>query len=117
MKLCNLDVILESCYNLVSITGLLEEDHLVKVNKKDGITAQKGGQVIKFDIRVKNPKGVLWCAYTKRKEPTESKIAAESSDFKSDNQPAESKKRLKSAIKMVMKRAHAILGHSDKDST
>jgi hypothetical protein len=45
----------------------MEEGHLVKANKKDGITAQKGGQVIKFDIRVQMPKGVLWCANIKRK--------------------------------------------------
>ncbi len=42
---------------------------------------------------------------------------AESSDFKSDNQPAKSKKGLKSAIKMDIKRAHAILGHSNEYTT
>jgi hypothetical protein len=31
----------------------------VKANKKDGITVQKGGPVIKFDIRVETPKRVL----------------------------------------------------------
>jgi hypothetical protein len=45
------------------------------------------------------------------------KIAAESSNIKSDNQPAESKKVLKSAIKMNIERAHAILGHSNEDMT
>jgi hypothetical protein len=63
----------------------MKEGHLVKVNKRNGITAQKGGQVIKFNIRVKTLKGILWCAYIKRKEPAESEIAAESSNFKSDN--------------------------------
>jgi hypothetical protein len=62
------------------------------------------------------PKGVLWCAYIKRNEP-KSEIAAESSDLKSNNQPAESKKELKSAIKMNIERAHAILGHSNEDTT
>jgi hypothetical protein len=111
VKLHNLDVILESHYNLVRIKQLMEEGHSMKAKNKDGITAQKGGQVIKFNIRVKTPKRVLWCAYIKRKEPAESKIAAESSNFKSDNQPAESKKGLKSAIKKSTERAHAILGH------
>ncbi len=67
VKFHNVDVILESHYNLVSITRLIEEDLLVKANKKDVITAQKCGQVIKFNIRVKMLKGVLWCAYIKRK--------------------------------------------------
>jgi hypothetical protein len=88
----------------------------VKANKKDGIAVQKGGRVIKFDIRVETPKGVLWCAYIKRNE-TRSEIAAESSDLKNNNQIAESKKGLKSAVKMNIKRAHAILGHSNEDTT
>jgi hypothetical protein len=94
----------------------MEEGHSVKANKKDGITVQKGEQVIKFDIRVEMPKGVLWCAYIKRNEP-ESEIAVESSDLKSNNQPAESKKGLKSAIKMNIERSLAILGHSNEDTT
>ncbi len=53
VKLCNVEVILESHYNLYSTTRLMEEGHLVKDNKKDGITAQKGGRVIKFNIIVK----------------------------------------------------------------
>ncbi len=59
VKLRNIDVIPESHYNLISITRLMEEGHIVKVNKKDGIIVQKGGRVIKFNIRVKMPKGVL----------------------------------------------------------
>jgi hypothetical protein len=58
----------------------------------------------------------LWCAYIKRNEP-KSEIAAESSDLKSKNQPAKSKKGLKSAIKMNIERVHAILGHSNEDTT
>ncbi len=68
-------------------------------------------------MRVDKPKGLLWCAYIKRKEPAENKIAAESSNFKSDNQPAESKKGLKSAIKMNFESLHTILGHSNEDTT
>jgi hypothetical protein len=94
----------------------MAEGHSVKANKKDGITVQKGGRVITFDIRVERPKVILWCAYIKRNEP-KSEIAAESSDLKSNNQPAESKKGLKSAIKMNIARAHAILGHSNEDTT
>jgi hypothetical protein len=65
---------------------------------------------------VETQKGVLWCAYIKRNEP-KSEIAAESSNLKSNNQPAESEKGLKSAIKMNIERAHAILGHSNEDTT
>ncbi len=88
----------------------------MKANKNDGIAVEKGGRVIKFDIRVETPKGVLWCACIKRNEP-KSKIVAESSDLKNNNQTAESKKGLKSAINMNIERAHAILGHSNEDTT
>ncbi len=116
VKLRSVDVIPESHYNLISITQLMEEDHSVKANKKDRITVQKHGRVTKFDIRVETPKGVLWCAYIKRNEP-KSEIVAESIDLKNNNQTAESKKGLKSAIKMNIERAHAILGHSNEDTT
>jgi hypothetical protein len=43
VKLHNIDVISESLYKFCSITRLMKKGHLVKVNKKDGITAQKGG--------------------------------------------------------------------------
>jgi hypothetical protein len=65
IKLQNVDTIPKSHYNLISITKLMEEGHKMTGNKKDGITVEKGTQVIKFDIRVKTPKGVLWCAYIK----------------------------------------------------
>jgi hypothetical protein len=94
----------------------MEEGHSVKANKKGGIAVQKSGKVIKFDIRVEMPKGVLWCAYIRRNEP-KSEIAAESSDLKNNNRIAESKKGLKSAIKMNFERAHAILGHSNEGTT
>jgi hypothetical protein len=80
VKLHNIDVISESHYNLCIITQLMEEGHWVKANNKDEITAQKGGQVIKFDIRAKTPNEVLWCAYIKRKEPAKSKIEEESNN-------------------------------------
>jgi hypothetical protein len=65
VKSQNVDVILKSHSNLISITKLMEEGHKVIADKKDGITVQKGGQIIKFDIRVETKKGVLWCAYIK----------------------------------------------------
>jgi hypothetical protein len=63
VKLRNVDVIPESHYNLISITKLMEEGHKISGNKKDDITLQKRSQVIKFDIKVETPRGVLWCAY------------------------------------------------------
>ncbi len=37
-------------------------------NRRDGITLEKNGWVIKFDMRVETPKGVLWHAYIKRND-------------------------------------------------
>jgi hypothetical protein len=54
----------------------------------------------------------LWCAYIKQPE-TNGAIAA----GVSDNQPKEIVNGLPPAIKMNIKRAHAILGHSSKDTT
>jgi hypothetical protein len=66
----------------------MEEGHKVTGNKKDGLSVKKGRRVIKFDIRVKTPKGVLWCAYIRRPE-SEGEVAAGMSNDKSD-QPNES---------------------------
>jgi hypothetical protein len=64
VKLRKMDVIPESHYNLISITKLIKKCHKVIGNKKVGITVKKGRrQVIKFDVRVETPKGVLWCAH------------------------------------------------------
>ena len=63
VKLRDVDAIPKSHYNLISLTKLMEEGHKVIGTKKDGLSVKKGGRVIKFDIRVKTPKGVLWCAY------------------------------------------------------
>jgi hypothetical protein len=112
VKLRNVDVIPESHYNLISITKLMEEDHKVSGNKNDSITLQKGSRVIKFDIKVETPKGVLWCAYIKQPEAN-GEIAA----GVSDNQPKEIVNVLPPAIKMNIERAHAILGHAFKDTT
>jgi hypothetical protein len=80
------DVIPESHYNLISVTKLIEEGHKVTGNKKDGLSVEKGGRVIRFDIRVETPKGVLWCVYIRRPE-SKGEVAAGMSDNKSDNQP------------------------------
>jgi hypothetical protein len=69
VKLQSIDLIPESHYNLISITHLMEEGHSMKANKKDGIAVQKGGQVIKFEIRVEMPKGVLWCDTSREMNP------------------------------------------------
>jgi hypothetical protein len=116
VKLRNVDVIPESHYNLISIMKLLEEDHKMTGNKKDGITVEKGTQVIIFDIRVKTPKGVLWCAYIKRPESNR-EITAGMSNNKSINQPKGSVQELTPEIKMNIERAHAILGHSSEETT
>ncbi len=106
----------ESHYNLISLTKLMEEGHKVIGNKKDGLSVEKGGQVIKFDIRVKTPKGVLRCAYIQRPE-SEGEIAAGMSDDRGDNQPNESMRVLMSAIKMSIEQAHTILEHASEGMT
>jgi hypothetical protein len=56
VNLGDVDVIPESHYNLISVTKLMEEGHKVPGNKKDGLSIEKGGRIIKFDIRVETPK-------------------------------------------------------------
>ena len=68
VKLRNVDVIPVSHYNLMIITRLIEEGHKLSRNKNKGITLKKNGCIIAFDIRVKKPKGVLWCAHIKRND-------------------------------------------------
>ena len=68
VKLRDVDSIPESRYNLISLMKLMEEGHKVIENKKDGLSVKKGGRVIKFEIRVEIPKGVLWCAYIRQPE-------------------------------------------------
>jgi hypothetical protein len=77
----------------------MEAAHKVTGNKKDGITVKKGRRVIKFDIRVKTPKGVLWCAYIKRSE-SDGEVTAGMSNNIINNQPNESVQELTPAIKM-----------------
>ena len=116
VNLQNMDVIPENHYNLISITKLIDEGHQVTANKKDDIAVQKGGQLIKFVIRVKTQKGVLWWAYIKQPEP-EGKVTARMSDNKVNNQLVKSAQKLTSAIKMHIEQAHEILGCSSKDAT
>ena len=93
----------------------MEEGHKVSGNKKDGLSVEKGGRSINFDIRVETPKGVLWCAYIRRSE-SKGEVAAGMSDDKGDNQLNENVKP-NPAIKMSIDRAHAILGHSSEAKT
>jgi hypothetical protein len=78
-------------------------------NKNDGITVQKGRQVIKFDIRVETPKGALWCAYIKWPEP-DCNIATGVSNGNPAKQTIVSMQEiLPPAIKVNIEKAHAIL--------
>jgi hypothetical protein len=117
VKLCGVDVIPESHYNLMSITKLMEEGHKMTANSKEGITLEQNGRVIKFDMRVETPKGVLWCAYIKRND-SDGEVAAGSSDNRLDTKPVEkSEKVLEPVLKMHIRRAQAILGQASKDAT
>ena len=86
VKLHCVDVIPESHYNLMSITKLMEEGHRMTVHRRDGITLEKNGRVIKFDMRVETPKGVLWCAYIKRND-TNDELAAGLSNERMNSEP------------------------------
>ncbi len=116
VKLRDVNVIPESHYNLISLTKLMEEGHKVIGTKKDDLSVKKGGQVIKFDIKVETAKGVLWCAYIRRPE-AKGEVAAGMGDDRGDNQPNESVQELTPAIKMSIERAHAILGQSSEGKT
>ena len=76
----------------------MEEGHKVIGNKKDGVSVEMGGRVIKFDIRVKTPKGLLWCAYIGQHE-SKREVAAGMSNNRGDKQPNKCV-QLKPAIKM-----------------
>ena len=62
----------------------MEEGYKVVGTKTDGLSVEKRGLIIKFDIRVETPKGVLWCAYIRRSED-KGEVAAGMSDDKCDN--------------------------------
>jgi hypothetical protein len=99
VKLQDVDVIPESHNNLISITKLMEEGYKVVGTKKDGLSVKKRGLVIKFDIRIETPKGVLWCVYIRRPEDKGEVAAGMRDENKGDNQPNKSVK-LNPAIKM-----------------
>jgi len=115
VKLQEVDVIPESHYNIISLTKLMEVGYKVVGTKKDGLSVEKRGRVIKFDSRVETPEGVLWCAYIQRPED-KGEVAAGMSNDKGDNQPNKSMK-LNPVIKISIDQAHAILGHSSKGKT
>jgi len=93
----------------------MEEGYKVVGTKKDGLSVKKRGWVIKFDIRVETPNGVLWCAYI-RQPADKGEVTAGMSDNKGDNQPNRSVKP-NPAIKMSIDQAHAIVGHSSEGKT
>ena len=116
LKLQNVDIIPESHYNVISLTRLMEEGHSITGNKKTGITASKGNQEIKFDIRVEIPKGVLWCTYFKRND-SENEVAMEASDVIGNSAPVKDVTEIKSILKLNIDQAHAILRHANEDTT
>ena len=86
-------------------------------NSRDGITLEKNGRVIKFDMRVETPKGVLWCVYIKRND-ADGELAAGLSDENMDSESIQKDvKVLEPILKMHIGRAHAILGHASEDAT
>ncbi len=86
-------------------------------NSRDGITLEKNGHVIKFDMRVETPKGVLWCVYIKRND-ADGELAAGLSDEKMDSESIQKDVEvLEPILKMQIGRAHAILSHASEGVT
>jgi hypothetical protein len=95
----------------------MEEGHKMTANSKDGITLEKKGPVIKLDMRVETPKGVLWCVYIKRND-ADGELTAGLSDENMDSESIQKDvKALEPILKMHISRAHAILGHASEDAT
>ena len=88
-------------YNLFSITQRLEHGWVLG-GDKDSIWISKGGRKVIFDIKIKTPKGAIFCAYFKRKIDSEQEMAAA---------VTESKKTINADV------AHGLLGHmNDADA-
>ncbi len=96
---------------------MMEEGHKMTANSIDGITLEKKVPVIKFDMRVETPKGVLWCVYIKRND-TDGELAVGLSNENMDSELIQKDvKALEPILKMHIGRAHAILGHASEDAT
>ena len=59
---------------------------------------------------------MLWCAYIKRHDP-ENEFATEANDVVSNNPHVRDEKEIKSVLKLNIERVHAILGHSNENTT
>ena len=90
----------DSPFNVVSITKMLMENWILTGNK-DEMTLVKGDKQIHFDIKIHTPKGVLYAAYLKRMEHSETGLVAARPEPKQINIQA----------------AHAKFGHMGEDET
>ena len=115
LKLSEMSYVPDAAYNLFSIAKRVDEGWDLKSMKgADGETMlvlEKDGGQIKFDIKIKTPKGAVYCMYLKRKEaPTEAGIA--SLDTTKKIAPPSKPK-----ITMNINHAHQLFGHCDEGTT
>ncbi len=88
----------KSNFNLASIGLFMQRGFTMTGDDTRGIILQKGSTVIKFDIKIETPGGVIWCGYFKRG----CKVAAISGDAQH---------------KISVNQAHCLLGHPDENCT
>ena len=106
--MAELPVIPESGFNLFSGTRMMDNGWIMS-GDKEKIVIKKGGQEIVFDIKIRTPKGVVFCAYIKPR------VAKGTSNVAVDQPPKEAelkaKYSTKSGSKIAVKHAHSLLGH------
>ena len=80
-------------FNLFSITRAIKEGWLLGGNKTS-LWLEKDGKILRFDICITTPRGMVFCAYLQR--TNEGELGA-------------------AVVKMGVKQAHDRLGHADED--
>ncbi len=88
----------KSNFNLASIGLFMQRGFTMTGDNTQGIILQKGSTMIKFDIKIETPGGVIWCGYFKR----ECEVAAVSEDAQ---------------YKILVDQAHCSLRHPDENHT
>ena len=93
-------------YNLFSLTKAMEAGWNLE-SEKDCIMLKKGKQIIKFDVKVKSPNGVLYCG----------RFRANHSGGASEASLVNSNVKDKSIRKMNINEAHCCFGHMSEANT
>jgi hypothetical protein len=84
-----------SPFNLFSLTKAMQQGCILGGDNTNGITLTKGTNVLKFDIPIVTPKGVVYAMYMRRTEVAASSVSTN----------------------MKIEKAHRLLGHQSEDTT